>query len=417
MDRAEMLKKIADAELAQNVKRSSIVYQHMRDPALMRYYYKVKTLPMLDRLDLSGSSPTDLFVGRFGYPKVFIGPMVPPEYGATRILGTPERWRHMSIENIVDMRYKLVRGMYATSVHNVENGRIEEQMRDLALAERPADSDIEFARKPFVKVEFRDEVQPFGPSAQLKAFDLHNVHADKKVESRYTDTDATARTSILELYERGVPVSQIQKGFSAGLFGIKSARKFVPTRWSITAVDDTLGKTKREHVKEYDSVDAIYAFYNVSLDNRWLIFFMPGNWQYESIEAWWPKTVWNADGASISIYGSYEGYRGRSTYAEIGGCYYAARLAVTERLELMKRQAMVLILREVHDGYIMPVGVWNVREHVRETLSAQPAVMHTREEMFNYIRAKLSIPVKSWIANSTLLDKMTRQHGMREYVS
>ena len=417
MDRAEMLKKIADAQLAQNVKRSDIVYHHMRDPALMRYYYKVKTLPMIDRLDLSGSSPTDIFVGRLGWPKVFIGPMVPPEFGDTSILGTPERWRHKSIEDIVDMRYRLVRGMYATNVHSVEKGRIEEQVRDLALAERPTDSDIEFAKRPFVRVEFRDEVQPFGPSAQLKTFDLHNMHADRKMESRYADTDATASTSILELYERGLPVSQIQKGLSAGLFGVQKNRRFVPTRWSITAVDDTLGKNKRERVKEYDPVDAIHAFYHVSLDNRWLIFFIPGNWQYESIEAWWPKTVWNADGTNVSIYGSYEGYRGRSAYAEIGGCYYAARLAVTERLEIMKKQAMVLILREVHDGYIMPVGVWNVREHVRETLATEPAVLHTRDEMFAYIRSKLSIPVKSWISNSVLLDKITRQRSMREYVS
>ena len=418
MDRAEILKRVSDASKAiPELKRSAIVYQHMRDPALLRYYYKVKTLPLIERLDLSGSSPTDIFVGRFGYPKVFIGPMVPPEFGDTSILSTPERWRHKSIEDIVDMRYRLVRGMYETNVHNVEKGRIEEQVRDLALAERPADSDIAFARKPFVKVEFRDEVQPFGPSAQLKSFEVHNMKADRKMESMYSDTDATATTSILELYERGLPVSQIQKGLSAGLFGLKGSRRFVPTRWSITAVDDTLGKHKREHIKEYDSVDAIYAFYHVSLDNRWLIFFIPGNWQYESIEAWWPKTVWNANGIDISIFGSYEGYNGRSTYAEIGGCYYAARLAVTERLELMKRQAMVLILREVHDGYIMPVGVWNVREHVREALGTQPTIMHTRDDMFNYIRSKLSIPVKSWIANSTLLDRITRQRSMHEYMT
>ncbi len=418
MDRAEILKRVSDASKAiPELKRSAIVYQHMRDPALLRYYYKVKTLPLIERLDLSGSSPTDIFVGRFGYPKVFIGPMVPPEFGDTSILGTPERWRHKSIEDIVDMRYRLVRGMYETNVHNVEKGRIEEQVRDLALAERPADSDIAFAKKPFVKVEFRDEVQPFGPSAQLKSFEVHNMKADRKMESMYSDTDATATTSILELYERGLPVSQIQKALSAGLFGLKGSRRFVPTRWSITAVDDTLGKHKREHIKEYDSVDAIYAFYHVSLDNRWLIFFIPGNWQYESIEAWWPKTVWNANGIDISIFGSYEGYNGRSTYAEIGGCYYAARLAVTERLELMKRQAMVLILREVHDGYIMPVGVWNVREHVREALGTQPTIMHTRDDMFNYIRSKLSIPVKSWIANSTLLDRITRQRSMHEYMT
>lgn len=405
------------AEQPLSVKRSSIVYEHMRDPALLRYYYKMNTLSKISKLEIDGSSPTDLFIGRYGYPNVYIGPLIPPSSGDTSILAEPERWTGMSIDQITDMRSQLVRGMKVTRVGNVEQGKVEEMVRDLALAGNPTHAEMEFVSKPFVKMEFRDEVQPFGISAKIKTTSMANATADTKIERSYRDIAATAKTSLVELYNRGVRVSKIQRAFSAGLFGIKNQRRFVPTRWSITAVDDTLSKVNLEEVKQSEPVDAVYAYYNTALDNRWLILFMPGNWQYESIEAWYPKTVWNQGGTDISIYSSYEPYGGRKTYAEIGGCYYAARLAVTEKLKAIDKQAVVLILREVHDGYIMPVGVWNVREHVRQTLDTEPVVINGTNEVMNLITKKLDIPVKAWINNSRVLKDLLQQKKMSSYLS
>ena len=144
-------------------------------------------------------------------------------------------------------------------------------------------------------------------------------------------------------------------------------------------------------------------FESVALDNRWIIIMIPGEWEYESIEAWYPNTSWNPSGMAIDIGASYEPYDGRKTYAEIGGCYYAARLAVSELLDKLKSQAKVLILREVHEGYIMPVGVWNVREHVRETLKGVPKHFPSLKEALNYASTKLDIPMTEWIKSSTLL--------------
>ena len=418
IDRKAIMKELGSASEPDGlkVKRSDIVYRHMRDPALLRYYYSMKMMPVLDKLDLSGSSPTDIFIGRFGYPNVTIGPMVPPEFGDTSILAVPERWRSFSIEQIVSSRSKLVRGMHKSKVNAVEKGRVEEQIRDLALADRPAEAELKFSRKPFVKIALNDEVQPFGPSADIKAFDVYNIKANKQIERLYMDVDANAGTAIRESYESDIPVSKIQQAFSAGLFGIGRRRKFVPTRWSITAVDDTLSKGNLKEVKEFDEIDSIHMYYNVSLDNRWLIIFVPGEWKYESAEAWYPKTIWNEGGTSISIYSSYEGYTGRKTYAEIGGCYYAARLAVTEKLKQLQKQAVVMILREVHEGYLMPVGVWNVREHVRETLEKEPIIAHSSDEMFSVISEKMDIPVKDWIANCRALRELLYQRELSSYI-
>ncbi len=419
MERKELLAEIVkmqEAKAAYSIKRSQVAYQHMRDPALLRQYYRMKMQPMTDRLEIYGSSPTDIFIGRHNYPNVYIGPMVPPEFGDTSLMGMPEGWVHFSMETIVDFRSRLVRGMHLSKVTDVEKGRVQQQVRDLALADRPADSEVHFARKPFVKMALMDEVQPFGPSALMKGFEVYNTSSNRKIERLYMDTDAKASTAIKELYQKGIQVSRIQKSLSAGLFGLKNNRKFVPTRWSITAVDDTLSKDNLKEVKGFSPVDAVYVYYHVSLDNRWMIIFMPGSWEYESAEAWWPKTVWNVDGTSISIYSSYEGYDGRKEYAEIGGCYYAARLAVTEKLKELRRQAVVLILREVHEGYLMPVGVWNVREHVREALAAKPDILHSADDIFSYIKSKMDIPVSDWIRNCRVLREMLMQRKLYSYI-
>lgn len=385
------------------VKRSDIIYKNMKSPAFMRYYYKMQTISTINGIEFAGSSPTDLFIGRYGYPKVYIGPLLPPEFGDTSILATPERWTGMPIENVVDMRTKLIRGMHLTNIYDVEKGKIEYQIAELAMADKPADADMQLSSKPFAKMEFKDEIQPFGPSAKIKGFDLYNTKADQKIESMHYDYDAKASTAMIELYAKGINVSKIQRGVSAGLFGIKNNRKFVPTRWSITAVDDTLSKNNLKEVKQCEPIDAIRIYYSVALDNRWIIIMMPGNWQYESIEAWYPNTAWNEGNGYISIYSSYEPYDGRSKYAEIGGCYYAARLAVSEKLRQLQKQAAVLILREVHDGYTMPVGVWNVREHVREALKSEPIVISGLAETINFIKSKLDISLPVWTKNSTIL--------------
>ncbi len=342
--------------------------------------------------------------------------MLPPEFGDTSILAAPEKWRNLSIENIVEMRSKLLRGMYQTKATNVETGKVEERIRDLALAEKSTITQIDFIKRPFVTIPLNDEVQPFGLSAKFDDFHIDNVASDKRIERSYFDGDAKAGTSILELYERNVPISKIQQALSAGLLGLQRKRKFVPTRWSITAVDDTIAKSNLSEVKDYDVIDSIHAYYNVALDNRWLIFFIPGRWQYESVEAWYPKTIWNESGNDISIYSSYEGYHGRKKYAEIGGCYYAAKLAVTEKLKSMERQAMVIILREVHEGYSMPVGVWNVREHVRETLEKEPTILSSRSELFGYIQSRMEIKNKDWIKNCRMLHDMISQKGINDYL-
>ncbi|HEC94798.1 MAG TPA: hypothetical protein ENI45_02390, partial [Thermoplasmatales archaeon] len=113
---------------------------------------------------------------------------------------------------------------------------------------------------------------------------------------------------------------------------------------------------------------------------------------------------------------SYEFYNGRKTYAEIGGCYYAARLAVNETLNKERRQAGIIVLREAHPGYILPVGVWNVRETVREALKQPYTKYETLQSALSSISETMDIPLERWIRNSAVLKDALHQRRIEDFL-
>jgi hypothetical protein len=386
-----------------------------RCPLLVKFYTQTKMKPLINSTSLEGSSPPSVFIGKWNYPKVFIGPMIPPLHGDTSLMDTPELWANKSIEEIVDFRFQLVRGKYLTNVKSFE-GKIVERTREIALAETSAEAEVEFKSKPVGRIVLNDEVQPFGPSASLLKLDVGSYRFDNHVEKAFYDTDLKAKEAVINLYQDNVLVSKIQKAFSVGAFGLKKNRRFVPTRWSITAVDDTISKDMMEYTKNYPIINEYRIYEHVQLDNRWIILMLPREWCYELIEAWYPNTIWNPVGREASIFSDHEFYDGRKTYAEIGGCYYAARLATNELLTKEKRQAGVVIMREAHPGYIMPVGVWNVREAVRQAVKNKPTNFTSLNEALNYVSKKMDIPIKDWIQCSSVLKDTLQQKRIVDFL-
>lgn len=398
-------------------KGSKMLCGKSRCSVLARYLSTTRTRAQIDRLSLDGNSPPSVFIGRMGYPKVAIGPMIPPYHGDTSLLDTPERWTGLSIDNIIDFRSSLVRGMHWARVTDVDSDdRIVSRTRELALAEVPPAVDAEFRKKPVGRLTVDDDIQPFGPSAPLHKFDIDNCRFDRRLEKAFGDVDLLARDAIVSLYDSGTLVSQIQRAFSVGAFGVGKRRRFVPTRWSITAVDSQLGLHMLETTKTRPFIDEFRVYETVSLDNRWAVLMMPTSWRYELIEAWYPKTVWNPYNDRIAIMSDHEFFDGRKTYASIGGCYYAARLAVNELLTRERRQAGVCIMREAHPGYILPVGVWNVRENVRAALTNKPRRFSTLMDALTHVSTMMDIPMSRWIKSSAVLKDALYQKRIDEFV-
>jgi hypothetical protein len=387
-----------------------------RCPVILKYHAHAKMKPLFDSLHLGGSSPPSVFIGRIGYPKVSIGPLIPPYMGDTSLIDTPELWLNKTIDDIVEFRSQLVRGKYTIDVYDVENPKKSVVFtRELALAKNPVFTEAQFLKKPRGRIALFDEVQPHGPSAPLKTVEISNPKYEHHIEKAFYDTDLRAQAAVMDLYKEGVPVSKIQRAFSVGAFGLKKRRRFVPTRWSITAVDSSLGEKLMVQTKTNPLINEFRAYYLNQFDNRWIILMTPTEWQYELIEAWYPNTTWNPYGSQISIFNSYEFYDGRSTYAEIGGCYYAARLAVNELLQKERRQAGVVILREAHPGYIMPIGVWNVRESVRHALTHSYQKFDTLPETLHYVSDVMDIPLTRWLKNSAILKNQLYQKRLEDF--
>ncbi len=386
-------------------------------PLLLRYHAFERTLPMVQGTELSGSSPPGVFVGRYGYPRVSFGPLLSPEHGSTEMLDTPEHWVGRSVAEVVGFRTGLVRGTSPIRVTDAEKPiPMLEQMQLLGLASESAESETRFRRPPRGHITLSDSAPPFGLSAPIEHIRLDIRRVDPHLDRLSSDTAANARTAVTELYARGVRVSRIQRAFSVGTLGRRGRRKLVPTRWSITAVDDVLSKQNLDRVRELPELGEIRVHRLTALDNRWVIVLLPGIWRYESIEAWYPETLWNPSPTQVILLGDHEGHDGRTTYASIGGCYYAARLAVSEALLRLGRQAGATVLREVHPGEILPLGVWNVREHVRAALQEPSLHLGSLPELNEVLRATFSIPLDRWLAQSAVLHETRTQRRLDDWL-
>ncbi len=388
-----------------------------------------------DTKRIAGSSPPGVFVGRFGYPKVFVGPMVPPVSGDTEILDTPEWWMGKGFDEIVDFRYSLLRGYSKANVEDAQKGtKLVETLQEVAMMTKPVDTELVLARPARKVLDLREDSQPFGPIAPLESFHTGNSSIDGRIERAFYDRDLGANDAVLQLYRNNVLVTRIQRAFSLGMFGQGKKRKLVPTRWSITAVDSNLSLRLMARVRRHPLIDEYRVYRYDYLDNIYVGILTPESWRFEWIEAWFePELLTTSfpdvnmvtdveasdytspEGYQPVMLGDSEGYRGRKTYAKPGGCYYSARLAVSEYLDSIGKQAGAIMLREIHPGYIMPVGVWNVRESLRALLKTRYERFDSMEGALNYACTIFEIPKHSWIGTSALLQKAYFQRKISEF--
>jgi hypothetical protein len=345
---------------------------------------------------------------------VKLGPMVPPLHGDTMILDKPEMWHGKSIEEIVGFRLSLVRGVMEFDVHT-QAGRYIELLRELAMAEQSTESEVTFEKRPVPDIEqlkrngLETESPPNGPVAPLKNFKLSSsIRVDHRIEDVYYDKDLQANGAIISLYSRGLDVSTIQRVFSLGMLGYGNKRKLVPTRWSISAVDGGISSHLITTIELNPSVDQIEVYKYSHLGNSYSIILVPDQvWSFEMQEAWFDKQ------GNISIAIDFEDANGLREYpSNVAGAYFAARLGVTEHLLKWKRKAGVIVLREIRlEEYVLPVGVWQIREGVRQALLDKTNMKKEFESLgraYGYACASLSVSQNEWIKNSKLYNRNKR---------
>ena len=353
---------------------------------------------------ISGSSPPSVFVGSYGYPKVGVGPMVPPIHGDTSVFDIPEQWVGKSLEEIVNFRLNLVRGINKLSITETE-GRFIENLQDVAMSSGPIDSEIKFVKETVPVTSIDSQTAPFGPIGEIKNATFSPTSSNTHIEKVFYDYDLKADDAVMKLYNSGISISTIQKCFSIGMLG--KNRKLVPTKWSITATDDLISKNMVKDILEYDILDSFNVFRFEHLGNSFAIILFPHRWVFEMQEAWYGEN-------SIGFGSDHEDAKGINHPPAIAGAYFAAKLGVSEYLSKIKKQSGVIIFREIHPEYAVPVGVWQVREGVRQAMKTKPSNSESIKDAIHLATKSMSISENEWLSHGTML-KMLKQKSISDF--
>ena len=353
--------------------------------------------------ELEGSSPPSVFIGSWNYPDVFAGPMIAPQHGDTAIMDMPESWipGQKTQEEIIQYRLSLVRGKHRIHAADLDNPFVE-KLQEISLSASSVESEVSFAIQPR-GMSFSEEHTPFGPSAPIERFEIESGKWNRDLEKVYYDTDLRSAEAVLDLHRKGVPFSGIQKAFSVGTMGKDSLRHLVPTRWAITACDTIIGDRLLSEVKKNPVIDTLRVHEFSSLHNNYAVILMPTGWQYE-----WSEAFLHVMGNEELVFSDHEGRKKKTEYSPLGGCYYTCKMAVLEALAREKKQAGAIILREALHGYV-PMGVFNVRENVRNAMLQPVREFEDIRTALGYLSGRFTLPMRRFIEEGTLLRNTIRQ--------
>jgi DNA repair protein NreA len=368
---------------------------------------------------ISGASPPSVFVSSYSYPKVKVGPLFSPLRTNSAILDHPEKWAGKSIEEIIRYKLALIRGTHSIHVKtNLNSDHYIQSLQELTMATKSTEIEVALERKPKLNLDEissrttsdSDTVQ-LGMASELESLKISSgISSDKKIEKAFYDFDFRALEAINYLYEEGIEISRISKILSLGMIGVKKNRKLVPTKWSISAVDQIISSDLIKKTNTFQPLDQIRVYKYVHLGNYYSIILIPDElWSWEIHEAW----IDNKGDAKIET--DTEDSSGLKNYPKIGGSYFAARLAVIEFLHSQKRSASVIVLREIHPEYILPVGVWQIREGIREALRSDYNKFDTLDIALSFACNNLTISKNEWIKNSNLFNARRSHSRISDY--
>tara|TARA_Y100000310_G_scaffold282495_1_gene303780 strand:- start:1864 stop:3039 length:1176 start_codon:yes stop_codon:yes gene_type:complete len=363
--------------------------------------------------EFAGSSPPEVFVGRWNYPNVYTGILSPTEHGDTQIMSSAEEWHQnkLQIPDILRLRQQLIYGRTQGNIkkvmHKISTPFLK-TMQQIAMTHRSVSTEFKLKKPISPNKESESRVPLISRAAPVQSAKLQeNPKIKKKVDYLVSDTDAKSKDAMLELEHSRTPTSSIIKILSAGLLGLGKNRKLVPTRWSITAVDDTLSKEKLKRIKYYPQIQEFQVFHSYYLGNNYNFLLLPDNFAFEVLEISMTKGgVWH----------DHEGFFPRKKYADnVTGAYYSNRLALCEYLDKIKRQAQCLVLREIRPEYYAPLGVGILRQASREAFSKKGNKFNTLQEALQDIQSRLRLPISNFTSKSHVINNFGKQLKISQF--
>ncbi len=383
--------------------------------------FRNRNLRNISKLD--SNSPPSVFIGsKLKYPLVNVGILSPLEReDNVQIYDDAKFWaeNNLKIEDVLRLRNGLLNSRFQSNVHDSRTEKNFVQMaQEIAIASNPVDIEIELKNKLNMNRNPDKVLTPHGMSAGLKkAKIVSNVKVHQKVD-RVINDEIKANEGIQMLYKNGFNEYTLSKILSVGVLGLKKNKKLVPTRWSITATDDSLGKVLINKIKDYPVIENYELFFGEFLGNQYLIMLFPRIWSYELFELYLPKSSWNPSD-EIKASTDYENYEGRKEYAyATAGGYYASRLPIAEYLSSIKKQASALVIRIETPSYWAGLGVWVVRESVRKAIAKKMEFTDEKELMESSKKVgkiKYGFDISGILSKSLILKEKREQKSLRDF--
>ncbi|MCX6746949.1 MAG: hypothetical protein NTU63_02320 [Candidatus Pacearchaeota archaeon] len=385
--------------------------------------FKYKNLRNISKLD--SNSPPSVFIGsKLKYPLVNVGILSPLERDENAwIYDDAKYWANndFQINDVLRLRDSLLNSRFQSQVQDSRTNKHFVQLaQDIAIASKPVDVEIELKNKVNVGRNADRVLTPHGMRAGLKSAKITgNVKVHKKVD-RVINDEIKSSEGMEYLYKNSFNEYTLSKILSVGVLGLRKNKRLVPTRWSITATDDTIGKSIIKKIKEYNWIENYELFFGGFLGNWYAIMLFPNVWSYELFELYMPGSSWNPS-KELKASTDFESYRGRRDYATAtAGGYYASKLPILEYLNNVKRQASVLAIRIETPSYWASLGVWVVRESVRKALAKGPMNFNNFDEMIDSVKKigkiKYNFDYEQILKKSKLLSQIKTQRNLNQWI-
>ncbi len=391
-------------------------------PILAKFRAQIVALSTIpSTLNVQGSTPPSIIIGEKHYPRIPVLYIVPPGVmgGEATIYDHPLRWSRdkLPLRRILELRAGTLSSILRARVDNPWK-LYESEISLAAVSTTPVDSEALLERKPTPTLRFDGTLTPYGPTAPARRVKItNNPSINSRLEKLIHD-DVSSQRAIIELYSAKLDVYTIIRALSLGLLGRLKSRRLVPTRWAITATDQTIATHLLHRVKTFKPINKIEIYYGGYIGNYFTIIFLPGSYEAEMIEIWHPLTPWtqNSSEPVASFIREYSSLR----IEPLDGGYMASRLSIAEHLYARKRQAKVLVIREITKEYYAPIGNWHIRETTRKILSGEPlAKVDKLEEAIEVIKNKKLPKSRTYIKTlykSSLLRKYLLQTTLDKYL-
>jgi hypothetical protein len=359
-----------------------------KDPSI-KGYEKQKLLTRLEKLireetpntinDSMMQKVPNIIIGSYNYPNINTGFL---SSNNVQDEDNPKEWSEnlkINIKDIILKRQSLTNSRFKT---DIKNPRFQDKIKEVSLSQKSLDAEIFINGTMKREFNLNNDLLPHGPVSELKKIDiLENAKIPFHVQRAESDSDLKAHEAIETLNKKGIDEHFLTKIVSAGNLGLRTQRKIVPTKWSITMIDDTLGKKYIKQIESQEMHDASF-FYGNYLGNHYYCLIIPGPWSFELFETYTEGLKNTSEYASAR---DYETSHGRATYAKnTSGGYYASRIAALEYLIRVKKRGRVIMFRFITDEYWAPLGVWVVREAARKAFKKEPRRFETKEELIKY---------------------------------